>query len=403
MYIEREIQRVVAEYLSQFKSLLVTGARQVGKTTMLKRTLPPSFTYISLDDLEMLNSAKRDSALPFIENDLPLAIDEIQYAPELFMRIKHVVDQSDAKGTIALTGSQSYQLMQGVSESLAGRIGILEMSSLSLREILGNLKHIPYIPHLISKKEISKLESFDLWQHIQRGSMPELIDPSIDSYAFYSSYVRTYIERDVRDILKVRDANKFYDFMVACAARTGQLLNLSDISRTIGVEVSTVQGWISVLESSGLIHILRPFWTNTNKRLAKTPKLFFMDTGLACHLTAWNTPDTLKRGAMAGHMFETFVVSEVVKSYMNSGRDTRNLSFYRDSQKREIDLLIREDDVLHPIEVKMNASVDTDAIKNFSVLYKLADFKVGFGSVICQAEQAYLITEDVQAVPVWAI
>ena len=403
MYIEREIQRVVASYLKQFKALLVTGARQVGKTTMLQHTLSADFTYITLDDLEILSSIKSDSALFFIENDLPLAIDEIQYAPELFMRIKHVIDQSSKKGVIALTGSQSYQLMQGVSESLAGRVGILEMSSLSLREILGHLKYSPYIPHLVQNKNNGAPQDFDLWTHIQRGSMPELIDPSIDPYAYYSSYVRTYIERDVRDVIKVRDERKFYDFMVSCAARTGQLLNLSDISRTIGVDVATVQGWVSVLQASGIVHILRPFWTNTNKRLSKTPKLYFMDTGLACHLTAWNSAETLKRGAMAGHMFETFVVSEVLKSFLNAGRDPRDLSFYRDSQKREIDLLIRDADVLHPVEIKMNASVDADAIKNFHVLDGLSDFKVGFGSVICQTEKPYLITEDVQAIPVWAI
>lgn len=411
MYIEREIQPVVNAYRRQFKSVLVTGARQVGKTTMLKHDLPASFDYVSLDNLEMLARIKDDSALFFIEHDLPLVIDEVQYAPELFMRVKRIVDASDKKGQIILTGSQTYQLMHGVSESLAGRVGILEMSSLSLREITGRLKHKPYVPILIDSKK-AKVEQpaqdtasnpFDLWGHIQRGSMPELADMGVDTYAYYSSYVRTYIERDVRELVKVRDERRFYDFMVACAARTGQLLNASDIAATVGADTATIQGWISALQASGIVHVLRPFFTNTSKRLAKTPKLYFLDTGLACHLAAWNSPEALRRGAMAGHMFETFVVSEVLKSYMNAGHDLRDVSFYRDARKREIDLVIQEGDVLHPVEIKTAASVKSDAIKNFKALEELGGFTVGFGSVICQTEEPYLLAENVQAIPVWAI
>lgn len=403
MYVEREIQKVVDSYLRQFKAVLVTGARQVGKTTMLRHTLPKAFNYVSLDDLELISRIREDSALFFMENELPLAIDEIQYAPELFMRIKHIVDESSKKGEIVLTGSQTYQLMQGVSESLAGRVGILEMSSFSLREVLGNLKHAPYIPQPLKKRFGEKLSASALWAHIQRGSMPELADETIDSYAYYSSYVRTYIERDVRDLVRIHDERKFYNFMVACAARTGQLLNATDVANTVGVDVATVQGWLSVLQASGIIHIMHPFWTNTNKRLTKTPKLFFFDTGLVCHLSGWTSPETLRRGAMAGHIFETFVVSEVMKSFINSGRDLRDLSFYRDARKREIDLVIKEGDVLHPVEVKAAATVSADAIKNFDALASLSGFRVGFGSVICQTDEPYLITKDVQAVPVWAI
>ncbi len=402
MYIEREMQPILDSYRDQFKVVLVTGARQVGKTTMLRHTLPDDFSYVSLDDLELLARIQDDSALFFMENELPLAIDEIQYAPELFMRIKRVVDDTQAKGDVVLTGSQTYRLMKGVSESLAGRVGILELSSLSLREVMGQLKHRPFVPHKVSERELGG-DGIDLWRHIQRGSMPELADPQIDPYAYYSSYIRTYIERDVRDLVKVHDERKFYDFMVACAARTGQLLNLSDIASTVGADTTTIQGWVSVLQASGIIHILRPFFTNTSKRLAKTPKLYFFDTGLACHLTAWSSAETLRRGAMAGHMFETFVVSEVLKSYLNSGKDLRNVSFYRDSRKREIDLVIQEEDVLHPVEVKMAASVTRDALKNFAALEGLAGFQVGFGAVVCQTERPYLVAESVQAIPVRAL
>ena len=402
MYIEREIQPIIESYLKQFKVVLVTGARQVGKTTMLKHTLPQAFSYTSLDDLDMLSRIQEDSALFFMENELPLVIDEIQYAPELFMRIKHVVDESDQKGDIVLTGSQTYQLMKGVSESLAGRVGILELSSLSLREVLGRLRHTPFVPRLMAESAPAP-SGFDLWEHIQRGSMPELADPQMDAYAYYSSYIRTYLERDVRDLIKVRDESKFYDFMVACAARTGQLLNMTDIANTVGVDTGTVQGWLSVLQASGIVHLLRPFFANTNKRLAKTPKLYFYDTGLACHLAAWNSAEALRRSAMAGHMFETFAVSEVLKSYLNSGKDLRNVSFFRDSRKREIDLVIQGGNMLHPVEIKTAATVSKDALKNFSALEGLAGFEVGFGAVVCQTEKPYLIAKNVQAIPIHAI
>lgn len=403
MYIEREIQNQVDSYLKQFKVVLITGARQVGKSTMLQHTLPKNYTYVSLDNPDVLSQIKNDSALFFIENELPIVIDEIQYAPELFMRVKNIVDKSSDKGNVVLTGSQSYHLMQGVSESLAGRIGILELSSLSLREITGQLKHQPFIPQMIEKANINKPKGLNLWKHIQRGSMPELANPEIDSHAYYSSYVRTYIERDVRNITKVHSEVKFYDFMVACAARTGQLLNATDLAKSIQVDVTTIQGWLSILSASGIIHILRPFWTNTKKRLAKTPKLFFMDTGLACYLAAWNSHEALRRSAMAGHMFETFVVSEILKSYLNSGRDLREISFYRDAQKREIDLIVRQGNTLYPIEIKTAASVKREAIKNFDALQGFSEYEVGFSSVICQTDEPYLLTENVQAIPVWAL
>ncbi len=404
MYVKREIEDTVSAYLRQFKVVLVTGARQVGKTTMLRHTLPDAYGYVALDDLDLLGRVHSDSALFFQDNKPPLLIDEIQYAPDLFMRIKHIVDRSDEKGAIVLTGSQTYRLMQGVSESLAGRIGILEMSSLSLRELVGNLKHTPYVPapaEADNRKEL--LSDFDLWAHIHRGSMPELIDETIEWQAYYSSYVRTYIERDVRELVNIRNEHAFFDFMVACASRTGQLLNMSDIANTVNVEVATVRDWLSVLEASGIVHILRPFWANTSKRLAKTPKLFFMDTGLACYLTAWNTPETLKRGAMAGHMFETFAVSEVLKSFINAGQDTRQVSFYRDGRKREIDLVIQDGHVLHPVEIKMATNPDKSAIANFNALEGVADYEVGFGSVICQAPSPYHITPQVQAISVFDI
>ncbi|MGN0037579.1 MAG: ATP-binding protein [Coriobacteriales bacterium] len=403
MYINREIEAKLESYLRQFKAVLVTGARQTGKTTMLRHCLSEEYEYATLDDLNELDLAISDPKAFLNAGRVPIIVDEVQQAPDLFRQTKLVVDALDEYGAVVLTGSQTYQLMQGVSESLAGRVGILEMSGLSLREVLGRTSAMPYVPKQLGKRDVRPPDDLGLWAHIQRGSMPRLQVQEVDWYGYYASYTKSYLERDVRQLISLKDERKFHNFMIAVAARTGQLLNASDIANTVDVDIKTVQGWLSVLEASGIIYIMQPFWANTNKRLAKTPKVFFMDTGLACHLTGWNTPDQLRLGAMSGHMFETFVVSEVLKSYMNAGRDVRDVSFYRDSQKREIDLVIREGRTLHPVEIKLAVQVRKDAIKNFRCLEGMADYEVGFGHVICQTAEPYLITADVQAVPVWAI
>lgn len=403
MYIEREITGKLTSYLKQFKCVLVTGSRQVGKTTLLKHELSNAYNYVTLDDFNALALAEDDPAAFLNETRLPIIIDEVQLAPSLFRQAKLTVDTSERYGTVVLTGSQTYQLMQGVSESLAGRVGILNMSGLSLREILGISTSKPFIPKPLGNSALANPINLDTWEHIQRGSMPRLQDPDVDWNDFYSSYTRSYIERDVRQLINIKNERKFYNFMIAIAARTGQLLNTSDISNTVDIDIKTVNGWLSVLQASGIIHIMQPFWAKAEQRLAKTPKVFFMDTGLACYLTGWNTSEQLQRGAMAGHMFETFVVSEVLKSFMNAGRDTRAVSFYRDANKREIDLVIQDGRTLHPVEIKAGMSVRRDAIKNFSALETLNDFEVGYGHVICQVQKPYPLASNVQAIPVWAI
>jgi hypothetical protein len=403
VYINRELEAKLASHLRQFKVVLVTGPRQAGKTTMLRHCLPAGYEYVTLDDMNALNLALDDPAVFLNRERLPLVIDEVQQAPGLFRQAKLVVDASEECGTVVLTGSQTYQLMQGVSESLAGRVGILELSTLSLRELVGTTGRGPYVPRKLARGEAPRPEGFDLWATVHRGSMPRLQDDAVDWRDYYASYVKSYLERDVRQLVNLRDERSFYNFMVACAARTGQLLNVADIAETVGVDAKTAQGWLSVLQASGIVHILQPFWTNANKRLAKTPKLYFMDTGLACHLTSWNTPEQLRDGAVSGRMFETFVVSEVLKSYQNAGRDPRDVSFYRDARKREIDLVIQDGHTLHPVEIKTGVQVRADALKNFSSLEELPGYEVGFGHVVCQTAEPYLITKDVQAVPVWAI
>ncbi|OFR20885.1 ATPase [Atopobium sp. HMSC064B08] len=402
MYIKREIELTIDAMLKQGKVVLVTGARQVGKTTVLKQHLGNDFNYVSMENPRDYLLAKEDSVLFFESKTLPLIIDEVQRVPELFSPIKWVVDQSEEKGRIVLTGSQTYHLMKGVSESLAGRIRILEMPGLSLRELSGNSSSPhPYIPEVMASSSNTPLT--DVWNLIHRGSMPELQDPNIDWDLFYTDYVAAYLERDVRELVSVKNEAKFYSFMVACAARTGQLLNASDIANAVDVDHKTVKAWLSVLQASNIVRVIEPFWPNIDKRLTKTPKIFFMDTGLVCHLTRWTTPDQLQNGAAAGHIFETFVVSEILKSFMNSGKSLHDVWFYRDAKKREIDLVIQDGHILHPVEVKVSATVRKDAVKNFACLENLPGYKVGFGHVVCQTPEPYLITRTVQAVPVWGI
>lgn len=402
MYIKREIESSIDRLLRQGKVVLVTGARQVGKTTVLREHLGSSFGYVSMENPRDYLLAKQDAALFFESKSLPLIIDEVQRVPELFSPLKWIVDQSTKKGQVVLTGSQTYQLMKGVSESLAGRIRILEMPGLSVRELMGNVGTAhPYVPAPVAVAQ--KAPTKNIWEIIHRGSMPELQDSTIDWDSFYSDYVSAYLERDVRDLINVKNEAKFYSFMVACAARSGQLFNASDIGNAIDVDHKTVKAWLSVLKASNIVRIIEPFWPNIGKSLTKTPKLYFMDTGLVCHLTRWTTPEQLQVGAVAGHVFETFVVSEVLKSYMNAGGNVRDVWFYRDAKKREIDLVIQEGHVLHPVEIKTSSTVRIDAIKHFGCLEGLSGYEVGYGHVVCQTPELYSLTDKVQAIPLWAI
>ena len=404
MYRHREAEAALLSLMRQFKVVLVTGARQVGKTTMLQHLLPGDFRYVTLDDPRAGVLAREDPALFFDANRLPVAVDEVQRVPGLFQQVKFLVDQSPEMGRVVLTGSQTFHLMRGVSESLAGRVAVLEMTGMSLRELAGCGGRGPYVPSAVGDGgRRDPPEDLDLWAAIHRGSMPRLMDPSVSGDAFYTGYVRTYLERDVRDLIAVKDEASFYHFLVACAARTGRLVNRSDLARDAGIDVKTAQNWLSVLQASGVVRLLRPFWSNATKRIAKTPKLYVTDTGLACYLLGWNSPETLRRGAMAGHMFETFVVGEVIKSYLNAGGDARNVHFYRDSRQREIDLIIQEGRVLHPVEIKTSATVTREAVAGFSVLNDAGDYDVGAGAVICQAREPYPVTAAVEAIPVWSI
>ena len=400
VYIERSIEGVIRRLLTQYKVVLVTGPRQVGKTTLLKHALTGTHRYLTLDDAQALSLALDDPALFFLNYEPPVVIDEVQYAQSLFRQIKLLVDQDDQRGTIVLTGSQAYHLMQNVSESLAGRIAILEMSGLSLREINSAKDQAAFIPAESLVGNTSSLKnSAELWRHIHKGSMPELQRQEIEWDIYYRNYVRSYIERDVRSLISLKDENLFYKFLVALAARTGQLFNANNIADDIGVTLKTIQNWSSILEASGTVRFIRPYFSNVSKQLTKTPKLYFMDCGLVCHLLGWSTPEVLEKGAMSGQIFETFVVGEILKSYLNAGESLRNIFFYRDVQKREIDLLIKSEGVLYPIEIKKGATPQKDMVKNFSALENL-ETPIGMGALICLANRSSYLTENTITVPV---
>lgn len=400
-YIERTIQQAIHRVSAGFPVVLITGPRQVGKTTVF-RNIDKSRNYVSLDVQEHRLLAQQNPGLFLQRFKAPLLIDEIQYAPQLFPYIKSIVDEAHEPGMYWITGSQQFQLMKNVSESLAGRVGILELQGLSLREILGKPAQEKFIPttEWIEKSSCSDdLEINDLFKIIWRGFYPALYqNPKLDWEDFYASYVKTYIERDIHDLMNVSDELSFYRFITAVASRTGQLLNYADIARDIKKNIPTVQRWMSLLITSGLVYLLYPYGQSISNRMTKMPKIYFMDTGLACYLTKWNTPETLMDGAKCGEMLETFVVASILKSYWHNGRNP-NISFYRDKEKKEIDLLIEENGLVYPIEIKKSSNPGKEAMKNFSVLDK-AKLNVGAGAIICLANTHLPLTDKVNIIPV---
>lgn len=399
-YINRSAEEIVKKQEKMFKTILVTGARQVGKTTMLKN-IKPDIKYITLDDMILNQSAIEEPNLFFKSNPPPIIIDKIQYAPNLLRNIKMVVDESEEKGMFFLTGSQQFNLMNDVSESLAGRVGILNLLGLSLREIKGVKFNKPFIPTEQYLKDRAKHEvqiSYEeIWNVIHKGGMPALYQEESDVEMFYAMYVSTYIERDVRKLTQVGDTLSFLKFMTALASRIGQLLNLESIASEIGISVPTATRWLSILQASNIIYILEPYYNNIMKRAIKTPKIYFLDTGLVAYLTKWKNKDVLETGTMAGNFFENFVIVEIIKSYYNAGELRPPLYFYRDKEKREIDLIIEENGKLHPIEIKKSANPSKDMIKNFKVLEKVKD--VGEGAVICMYDNIIDLDEKNKVIP----
>ncbi len=407
MYIKRDMEKLVTELSSEYPAILITGPRQVGKTTMLQKLMEGTGrAYVTLDDLNARQLAKTDPELFLQTYGTPILIDEVQYAPELFTYIKIMVDKNHTPGEFWLTGSQAFKLMQGIQESLAGRVAVLNLSSLSQNEIYNHCVNEPFKPDLERlKQKQSKADSADLMQmfeRIWRGSMPAIASGTYSNRdIFYSSYISTYINRDVRDLLPAVDSLNFLQFITAVAARTSQLLNIAEIARDASIDQMTAKKWLGILETLGLIFYLRPYSNNALKRAIKTPKLYFTDCGLAVYLTKWSSPETLESGAMNGAIFENYVVSEIVKSYYNAGKEPY-LYYYRDKDAREIDVIMESDGRLHPIEIKKSASPNNGMIKAFSLLDK-ATVPRGVGAVICMKNELSALSRENLIVPAWLI
>lgn len=402
-YIKRNIEDTLHKVEKMFSSILITGARQVGKTTLLKHA-KKGVRYVTLDDPLLLQNAINDSGSFFKVNTPPVIVDEIQYAPQLFSYIKMITDKNNLKGQFYLTGSQQFHMMKNISESLAGRIGILNLLGLSLREILNIDYTKPFIPteeYFSERKQIiKKVDYKDIWDIIHKGTMPAMYSNDLDWQMFYGAYTRTYIERDVKKLTQVGDEQKFIRFMISMAARTSQMFNLTTIANEVGISVPTVSRWVSILIASNIIYFLQPYHNNKIKRVVKTPKLYFIDTGLAAYLTKWSNSEVLEKGAMAGAFFETFVISEVLKSYYNVGVLNPPLYYYRDKDAKEIDLIIEQNGILYPLEIKKTSVPHKDQIKNFSVLKRISNITVGTGGIICMYENLLNINSDNMIIPV---
>lgn len=405
MYIKRALEKTILEMQDSFPVILVTGPRQVGKTTMLRKLAGDQRNYVTLDDPMIRDLAVRDPELFLQRFTPPVIIDEIQYAPQLLPYIKMYVDKSSQKGAFWLTGSQTFHLMKNASESLAGRVGIVQLLGLSNSEIQKTAS-APFTTdpdQLINRLKFRSPQSLqEIFKRIHTGSMPALYSQdNINIEIFHSSYVQTYLQRDIRDLTQVGDELTFLRFLSSVAARTGQLINYADLAKDTGISSPTAKQWLSILVSSGMVALIQPYYNNVLKRMVKTPKMYFLDTGLCAYLTRWTTPEALEAGAMSGAFFETWVVGEIIKSYLNQGKRPP-LYFYRDKDQKEIDLIIHENDVLYPIEIKKTSNPSREAVKHFQVLEKTG-LKVGTGSVICLSSQLLPINSNNWAVPAWLI
>lgn len=401
MYIKRHIQATLQTLIQQFPAVLVTGARQVGKSTLLQK-IAPDYQYLTFDDPLLLGQAKNEPQLFFLNYHKKLILDEVQYAPELFRLLKLQIDTQKDNGLFLLSGSQAFDLMQNVSESLAGRIAILQLKGLSLREINEVDFYLPFVPtddYLIAREQHLQPHQ-NIWELIHKGDMPRLYEQETSWEMYYSSYISTYIERDVKQLVNIKDSGLFARFMVSVAARSGELINYSSISQEVGVSIDTIKRWITILETAGIVYLLQPYSNNHLKRAVKTPKIYFLDTGLMAYLTKWLTPETIQNGAKSGQFFDTFVISQIIKSFTNNGMKPP-IYFYRDTNQKEIDVIIEYEQTLYPIEIKTTASPNKKMARHFSVLNNVADdIIVGNGFIINQYPNKLFLAENLIALPI---
>lgn len=407
-YITRHMEKVILDCSKAFSALLITGPRQAGKTTMLKMLAEREGIgrgYVSLDDLNMRDMAKNDPQLFLQLHRPPVIIDEVQYAPELFTYIKIHVDKHHTPGAFWLTGSQIYRLMRGVQESLAGRVALLHLSPLSQREITGALPRVFSVDFealLSESKAVAPVSIPDMFERIWNGCMPGLISGQrSERDIFYSSYISTYIERDVRELSGTIDALKFNRFVTAVAARCSQLINYTALAEDADIDIQTAKSWLNILETLGIVFLLHPYSNNVLKRTIRTPKLYFYDTGLVCYLTRWSSAEVAEKGAMSGALLENFTISEIAKSYQNAGRSPY-LYFYRDRDAKEIDVVLEENGKLYPLEVKKTAAPDRRITNTFAVVNR-SPLERGTGAVLCLAQEFSAFDRDDLIIPIWMI
>ena len=410
MYIKRSIEQTITKLSEEFPVIVITGARQVGKSTMLRMIKDEGMNYVSLDDMDVRNLALSDPKYFLEQYSYPLLIDEIQYAPDLLPYIKMIVDEERLKSLknneptralFWLTGSQQFNVMKNISESLAGRVGVLSLYSLSLSEITHNASSVfsPNIDELKKKDVATMLDTKQIFERIYSGGMPSVVTENVDRNDYFSSYVTTYIERDVRQLLNVGRTIEFYNFLQYIAVRTAQEVNYNSIAGDIGIDSKTAKNWIGILEASGIIYLLQPYYSNLSNRIIKSPKLYFMDTGLCSYLAKYPNAETLEVGALGGAIFETFVVSEIIKNLTSHGIDPRmRLYYYRDKEQKEIDLVYVEGDTLYPVEIKKGVS-PSNPDKNFDVLQKYSK-DVAKGIVLCMSKSLQPINKNCWLVPV---
>ena len=414
-YISRTMEEKLISMIDNYQVIMITGPRQVGKSTLLNfisRKIGKKINKVTLDNLILRNQAQEDPELFLRTYETPLIIDEFQRAPELLSYIKMIVDNDNEKITFGekehtetlyfLTGSQIFETMEEISESLAGRVGILDLYGLSEREIEKKESNL-FIPNIdnIRKREKTEYKStIELYKKIYMGSYPELYTTNKDIEQYYSDYFRTFIEKDIRKSINIKDENKFIKFVSSLAARTGQEFIASSIAREIGIDDKTANSWLSTLKNTGIIFLLQPYMNNSVGRAIKRKKIYFTDTGFACYLAGYVDHVTLEKSAYSGAIFETYVVNEIIKSFTNQGKDARkHLYYYRDNNQKEIDLLINYNNVIYPIEIKKSANPGKDAIKNFDVANNFEPEK-GNGIVLCMAKDIIAYDDDNYMVPI---
>ncbi|MCI6002184.1 MAG: ATP-binding protein [Tenericutes bacterium] len=397
---KRESVDFIKNVSDTFKVLLITGPRQVGKTTLLLSLKPDNMNYVTLDDVNLRRQAQEDPKMFLEEHPWPLLIDEAQYAPELFSYMKIIVDKEQKNGMYWLTGSQQFHLMKNASDSLAGRVGIINLNSFTYSEIIQNENKKLFDP--IDIRKSPKIDVNDLYKIIYKGGMPELYNnKNISQEIFFQGYIDTYISRDVKSLTEIGNEMAFKKFIVSVASRTGEQLNYSSLANDSGISVPTAIKWLSILVTSGIVYLLEPYMSSQLKRITHIPKIIFMDTGLACYLAGWSSARDLQLSSSAGHYLESYIISEIVKSY-NARGIRPNISYYRDKDGKEIDLIFYKNNKLYPFEIKKTASPNSDMIRNFKELQKTKK-EIGTGGIICFYDELMHLDKNNYIIPVSSV